>query len=239
MKKLFPSAVLAASIFLAGCTQTQSRPKPTNHTSATPAFDSLIANANRCIERQDRMDALHVCSSVNMLELKKKNLDLANAVSAALNKARKADNEYAELGRWYYHTWKDDATGKNYKVASVESENRINLDFPYSEKQHAHLKLRKHPRWGFDAYLSIDQGQILCDSYSNTTVIARADNGPIKSYRCGSPADHSSDTVFIKDFQGLETQIKGANKMYVTVSIYQEGSRTFEFKVKGYDSTRI
>ena len=115
----------------------------------------------------------------------------------------------------------------------------MNFDFPYSGIQYGTFTVRNHPRFGVDAYLSIREGQLLCDSYSNTNVLVRFDDGPATHYRCGEPADHSSTYVFIHNVAGLEARMKAAKKMYVTVSVYQEGSRTWEFNVKGYDRSKV
>jgi hypothetical protein len=153
---------------------------------------------------------------------------------------RKAAAEAAKNApKWYYNTFNDTATGKQSKNATVKSENSMNFGFPYSGTQYGTFTVRNHPRFGVDAFLQIDQGQLLCDSYSNTTVLVRFDNGPATRYGCNSAADHSSDIVFIRNVAGLEAGIKNAKKMYVTVSVYQEGSRTWEFNVKGYDRTKV
>ena len=115
----------------------------------------------------------------------------------------------------------------------------MNFGFPYSGNQYARFTIRNHPRYGVDAYLDIDKGQLLCDSYSNTTVLVRFDNGPAEQYSCAEPADYSSDTVFITNVSRLESQMKNAKKMYITVSVYDEGQRTWEFNVRNYDRSQV
>ena len=147
--------------------------------------------------------------------------------------------ERATWGDWSYDQFTDDATGKSYKRASVRSENSINLGFPYSGTQYGTLYLRQHPRWGFDAFVAIRQGQILCGNYKNTSVLIRFDEGPAVKYRCNEPADLSSETVFIRDAQNFEVGLKRAQKAYITLNLYQGGQKTFIFKVKGYDSGKV
>ena len=115
----------------------------------------------------------------------------------------------------------------------------MNFDFPYSGTQHGTFTIRNHPRFGVDASLTIEKGQLLCDSYSNTAVLVRFDNGPATRYSCNSPADHSSNTVFIKNVAGIEAGMNTAKKMFITVSVYQEGSRTWEFNVRNYDHSKV
>ena len=173
-----------------------------------------------------------------------------NKAAEAKEKAAKDSAEFAakqaklkaELearGEWAYSGYRDDATGKRAKTASLTSKNSMNFGFPYSGTQYGTFTVRNHPRFGVDAFLSIKEGQLLCDSYSNANVLVRFDNGPATRYSCGEPADHSSTTVFIHNVSGLEARMKTAKKMYVTVSVYQEGSRTWEFNVKNYDRTKV
>ena len=140
---------------------------------------------------------------------------------------------------WNYFTSTDSASGKEYKVAQITSENTINLDFPYSGEQYATFTLRRHPRYGLDAFLSIRKGLILCNTYNNSYILLRADNGPVQRFGCNEPADNSSETVFVSGFGRVEQLIKRAKKLYVTITLYQAGDRTFEFKVQNYDASKL
>ena len=147
--------------------------------------------------------------------------------------------EITAQGKWIYSSYIDKATGKRAKTGRLTSTNSMNFSPPYSGRQYGTFTVRNHPRFGVDAYLSIDRGQLLCDNYNNTNVLVRFDNGPSASYSCGEPTDYSSETVFIHNVAGLESRMKTAKKMYVTINVYQEGSRTWEFIVQGYDREKI
>ena len=165
-----------------------------------------------------------------------------NQITKAINKANTLKRNQAKndsLGEWSYSTYVDQATGKQAKRGSLTSKNSMNFGFPYSGTQYGRFVVRNHPRYGVDAYLSINEGQLLCDNYSNTSVLVRFDNGAASSYTCNSPADHSSQTVFIEGVGRLEGRMKTAKKMYVTINVYGEGSNTWEFNVKGYDRSKI
>lgn len=141
---------------------------------------------------------------------------------------------------WSLNSYTDEASGQNSKVLSVISKNSINLGFPYSGAQHGTLGIRNHPRFGFDAYLKIRSGQLLCSSYNGTDkILVRVDDGPVKTYGCSEAADYSSDILFFNNVAGLEAQLKGAKKAWVSVSIYQEGTKTFQFDVEGYDGSKL
>lgn len=63
---------------------------------------------------------------------------------------------------WTYEESEDSMTGKKAQFASTNSTNVLSLQFPYQGAQHATLVLRKHPRMGIDAILSIERGQFVC-----------------------------------------------------------------------------
>jgi len=164
----------------------------------------------------------------------------AKAEIAAMRK-KAAENKIlkASWGDWVYGKPTDNATGKKYRTANVSSENSLYLSSPYDGEQSAYLRLRTHPRYGFDVYVQIEKGQILCDDYNNTNVLVRFDDGPAVPYSCGEPADYSSNLVFIRGGEQFEAAMKKAKMAHITLNLYQEGSKTLTFKVKGYDSSKI
>ncbi|QNI65701.1 hypothetical protein [Synechococcus sp. A15-44] len=147
--------------------------------------------------------------------------------------------EIAARGEWIYGGYTDQATGRRAKTASLTSKNSMNFGFPYSGTQYGRFIVRNHPRYGVDAYLKIEQGQLLCNSYSDTNVLIRFDNGAASAYSCTGASDHSTEFAFITNVARLEGRMKTAKKMFITVSVYQEGSRTWEFNVKGYDRSKV
>jgi hypothetical protein len=154
-------------------------------------------------------------------------------VAAAAAKAER------EKSYWRYSTYVDEATGKTAKQARLTSENTISLGFPYEGAQYGTLILRKHPRYGYDAILSIREGQILCNSYSNDTVLLRSNRSSATRFSCGTAADYSSDVVFIRNFPRIERFIKGTRELFVTINVYGNGSQTFRFKSQNYDGSQL
>ena len=239
MKKRFIAAIAAASAL-----------------SALSALYALGTNIEKtCVPGNSDFEAgTGVCNVKNraatpeaQAQLAKDKAEKAAKAEADRAIARKAADvalakQAAELearGEWLYSSYEDGATGKQAKTGSLTSKNSMNFDFPYGGIQYGRFTVRNHPRYGVDAYLTIDKGQLLCNRYNNTNVLVRFDNGAANSYSCAEPADHSSETVFIEGVGRLEERMKTAKKMYVTVSVYGEGSRTWEFNVKGYNRTKI
>lgn len=194
------------------------------------ARDKNIKNAATA---EARKKALAAKQKAERIALAKKAEAERNALAA------KREAERIARGEWTYTTRVDNATGKTAKFGALTSKNSMNFGFPYAGEQYGRFTVRNHPRFGVDAYLSINQGQLLCDDYSNPNVLVRFDDGPAVPYSCGSPADHSSETVFIHNVGSLETKMKTAKRMFITVSVHGEGSRTWEFNVRNYDSSKI
>jgi len=139
-------------------------------------------------------------------------------------------------GKWEYRDYEDKASGKTASKASLLSENKINLSFPYQGFQNGTLSVRNHPRWGKNIYLKIEQGQILSIdgySYDNKYFLVRFDDGDVKKWNYVGSSDQSSDIIFISNEKKFLKQLTAASKIYITINLYQDGQYTFVFDPKG------
>ena len=139
-------------------------------------------------------------------------------------------------GKWEYRDYEDKASGKTAFKASLLSENKINLSFPYSGSQNGTLSVRNHPRWGKNIFLKIEKGQILSiDGYSfdNKYFLVRFDDGDVKRWNYVGSSDQSSDIIFISNEKKFLKQLTNANKIYITINLYQDGQYTIVFDPKG------
>ena len=204
----------------------------------------ILKAHNEELARQDRIEKnlkaaeIRVAKEVALKAATAKIKEEATRADLAKRRAEYA-KEAAAAGKWNYDTYNDEATGKTAKRAVLISENTMNFSSPYQGTQFGRFTVRNHPRYGIDAFLSIDNGQLLCDNYNNPNILIRFDKGAASTYRCNGPSDHSSDVVFIEGVGRLEDRMRSAKKMYVTISVYREGSRTWEFDVKGYNKDKI
>jgi hypothetical protein len=124
--------------------------------------------------------------------------------------------------------------GSSYE-ARVSSSNTVDFKFPYSGAQKATLILRTHPHHGEDILFHITKGQILCSSYEGSTVLVRFDDEEPISFSAEGAADHSTNTIFIGNYNRFIGKMLKATKVRIEVTIYQEGSRVFEFDVSSFD----
>ena len=137
--------------------------------------------------------------------------------------------------QWNYDVSEDKMDGGTTSFANVYSTNTVNFDFPYSGLQNAKLTLRTGYRQGKDVIFSIRKGQILCPSYQDCTVLVRFDDEKPVNYSAAAPADNSSDTIFLRNYEKFLGKLQKAKRVRMAVDIFQEGAPVFEFDVNGFD----
>lgn len=140
--------------------------------------------------------------------------------------------------QWTYSQSEDPmAKGTTYS-ATVQSTNTVAFDFPYRGSQHATLTLRTHPRYGKDVILSIERGQLLCNSYDGCNVLIRFDDGKAQTFSASGPSDNSTESLFIRNYSRFVAGMLKAERVRISAQVYQEGSPVFEFDVRGLDASR-
>jgi hypothetical protein len=140
--------------------------------------------------------------------------------------------------KWKYRVFDDALTSKPVRQATVTSINQINFSFPYHGEQRGELTLRTHPQHGKDLIFRIQHGQILVNSFQDSTVKAVFDDSSPITYQVAGPTDHSTTTLFIRDYHGFVERMLKAKKLKMAVPFFQQGAVVFEFNVMGFDADR-
>lgn len=140
--------------------------------------------------------------------------------------------------QWVYDANEDKMTGGTTYSAYALSTNTVSFDRPYSGDQHGRLVLRTDPKYGRDVMFSIERGQLLCRSYSDCEVLVRFDENKPEKFSGVGPADSSTETVFIRNYDRFVSRMRKAKTVRISVNIYQEGSPVFEFDVSGFNSAK-
>ena len=140
----------------------------------------------------------------------------------------------AAISKWEYRQDKDQMRGSVSNFASVRSDNEVDLDFPYGTV-HGIIWVRKQPTDGLNVMFAVDKGQILCNSFSGSTVSIKFDDQPVKKFGCDENSDGSTDTVFLHNAGGALQELKHSKKVIVEAQFYQRGSEQFVFDTKGLD----
>ncbi len=120
------------------------------------------------------------------------------------------------------------------KFAYVISTNELTFDFPYGGPQHSILTLRKHVRHGKDVLLQIERGQFLCHIRS-CSVTVRFDDANGQSFSATEPSDSDSTLLFIEPFDKFYASMLKAKRVRFEATFFQQGNRTLEFDVSGFE----
>ncbi len=140
--------------------------------------------------------------------------------------------------QWQYTQAEDKMSGGTTYHAAVLSTNTVNFDFPYSGSQNATLRLRSDPKSGKNLMFSIESGQILCTAYDGCSVLVRFDNEKPTNYSATAAADNSTETIFIDNYNKFVEKMLKAQRVRLSINIYQQGAPVFEFDVSYFDKNQ-
>jgi hypothetical protein len=198
--------------------------------------DKDLVEANRKLrEANERIAVLEAQLAQPPVATASKQSTTTPALSASESAPVVPAVEPAPTGlQWSYNANEDAMTSGIRRTASVDSSNTVNFGFPYAGSQQGHLTLRTDPRHGKDVIFRIEQGQILCPSYEGCSVQVRFDDAKPVRFSASGAADHSTEVIFLNDYNGFLNKMKKAKRVRIAVQIYQNGSPVFEFDVSGF-----
>jgi len=150
--------------------------------------------------------------------------------TAALNAKLEADR-VAHL--WDRSETIDVMTGKPVVTVSTTSSNSFILDFPHRGIHHAYIQVRKHPRYGTDVLITVDDGQLNC-AYRDCRITARFDDLKPTSFFVTEPADHSHNAWFIDDAGRFIQALAKSKKVAVELQFYRQGTHALQFETIGF-----
>jgi len=192
----------------------------------------IMSIANKSPNPSTQNSTLNNSSSANALnvadEVAKTAQDATNAVAEAAGNTEKSGT------KWEYDSSSDGMSDIQTKTACIESEDMIIQSAPY-EPTHTRLCFRKSPKYGFDAYFTLESdGQILCQSYVEPcTITVRFDKNAAQSFSGTSASDNSSDIVFFVNAQRLLSSVLKSKQTRVQVELFQNGNQATTFNTEG------
>ncbi len=136
--------------------------------------------------------------------------------------------------KWAYSEDKDEMRGDTTRYAVLDSDNQIDLEFPYGEVR-GHVTVRHRKQDGLNVMFSVDKGQILCNNFTDTHISAKFDDKPIQRFACTGTSDGSSETAFITDEARFLKQLRTATRTIVEAEFYQQGRQQFTFETRGLE----
>lgn len=196
------------------------------------AFASFVA-VGVFAPTQDSKDppASLVQSSRQNSEATKIDDDAADKAIARANAtdAGEAAKKSIAPSKWSYSEQKDEMRGAISKFAELEAENIIDLDFPYGE-QRGLILVRKSTQHGLDVLVGVKSGQILCNSFQDTRVSVKFDDGPIQKFGCTDASDGTNNMVFISESKLFLSKLKKSRKVIVEAEFFQNGNQQMTFQ---------
>jgi hypothetical protein len=133
---------------------------------------------------------------------------------------------------WELTSYTDEMTSQEVQLATTTSANAVEFDFPYGGPQNALLQLRLHPRYGRNVILSLSRAQFLCP-LDGCNILVRFDGRKAETYRAREPSDHSTDALFIGEYDDFVRKLAKAKQVRIEALFYQSGTKVFTFNVAG------
>ncbi len=135
--------------------------------------------------------------------------------------------------KWHYSETKDEMRGTSSRFATVDSNNKVDMGFPYG-RVYGQIIVRERPSDGLNIMFAINKGQILCHSFSDEDyVTVKFDDNAIERYSCSSPSDGSSETAFLSNEKLFLSNLKKSRKLIVEAEFFQNGRQQFTFDIAG------
>ena len=157
------------------------------------------------------------------------------APSANVAKAGSAPSadtsDAAPTSAWTYDTSNDALRNVTTYFASLVSDNKVALGFPYGESG-ATLTLRRKGK-SLDVYINLDNGQFMCNSFSGDTIAVKFDDGKIQHFECEEAADASTNIIFIGNASRFVRELKAASRVQVEAKFFQAGFQQLSFSTTG------
>lgn len=136
----------------------------------------------------------------------------------------------AIAGGWKYEKSKDEMRGTVSKIATKESINTVNFDFPYKGVQRGTLMVIDSK----SVLFYVKKGQVIChdgSEYGTCSVLIKIDGGEAEHFDARKIGDDST-TIAITDDSFL-AKLKVAKNVMLQVEVYQNGYPIFKFDVSG------
>lgn len=137
---------------------------------------------------------------------------------------------------WKYSETEDEMIDKPIYFAYIESENKVDFDFPYDGGSRLAFIIRESPQYGNDMYIKISKGQFNA-GIDGDKIQIRFDNDEAFTIKCSSPSDLSADQLFLRssEFDRILKLIKESKTMKIKAEFFDEGTRTFRFNIEGLE----
>lgn len=132
---------------------------------------------------------------------------------------------------WRYSEGEDEMTGDKRYFAVTTSTNKINFEFPYDGGSTFKLTVRNMDNKN-EVLLSVDKGQFITNVMDNQHLRVKFDDGQPTEYSYNSPADGSSDLIFLSPSKKFIEKVKSSTKLMIEAPFFDQGRQVIYFDVE-------
>lgn len=133
--------------------------------------------------------------------------------------------------KWEYRDETDEMRGTKNTFASIESENEVGVNWPYTPGP-AKLLLRQRSTDGL-AVLVLIEGQFTCSLSRSNRIAVKFDDSEIEYFGCSEPQSGGSGAIFIEPETKFIESLKIAKRVVVELPVYEAGAQQMIFMVEG------
>lgn len=133
---------------------------------------------------------------------------------------------------WEYSEDVDEMDGTTTYFASVESENKVDFEFPYNGGSRLQLVARNMDNSN-NVILSISSGQFITSIMNDEYIRIKYDDNEPEKVSFSSSNDGASDYIFVSDSDAVLTKLKTASKVMIEAPFFDAGRQVFHFNLAG------
>lgn len=135
----------------------------------------------------------------------------------------------AHAGEWDYSASRDKMTGKVSALASISSENSLDLEAPFEVKyglNRGTLYVSKS-----SVSLAVYKGIMNCSPFGAGCVVqAKFDDGPVRQFAARGDSDGDTSWLHIRPSTNFLQHLGKANQVMIRFSMFRDGTQTLEFR---------
>ena len=141
-------------------------------------------------------------------------------------------NKNNKAKTWNISTKIDEMTDTQNIWATIRSDNYINQNFPYNGDTYAKITIRYMQKYGYDAIIEIDRGQIVGSDINGSNIInVRFDDEAPRKYYFNESSTYKTEIVFLQNVNAFMEKCKVAHKIKIEIPIFDYGNPLFTFTV--------
>lgn len=135
----------------------------------------------------------------------------------------------AYAGEWDYSATRDKMTGKVSAFASITSDDSLDLEPPFEDKNGLNRGTLYASKAGVS--LAVYKGIMNCRPFGAGCVVqAKFDDGPVRQFAARGDSDGDKTWLHIRPFASFLQQLEKSNRVMIRFSMFRDGTQTLEFR---------